>query len=201
MDKYKQLQQRESDFMTGRPVDEGRKRRKVRKLNEFTKSNNDDSSCRNSNYTSSSLRKQPQPYGKIGEGSRSRLLPTGLHSQTNDSLYKTSATSPRLPPQRPVDKKKAVNWRLACFMANEYLTHGTLLGRPWPPQDSNPKCGHENKYKSKPKSAALDKDDDEMRREKERVYHTLTDFLRAGDVQLPGIVNPSQLASWVGLNE
>lgn len=169
MDKYKQLQQRESDFMRGRPVDEGRKR--------------------NSNYTSSSLRKQPQPYGKIGEGSRSRLLPTGLHSQTNDGLYKTSGTSPRLPPQRPVDKKKAVNWRLACFMANEYLTHGTLLGRPWPPQDSNPKCGHENKYKSKPKSAALDK------------YHTLTDFLRAGDVHLPGIVNPSQLASWVGLNE
>jgi hypothetical protein len=85
-----------------------------------------------------------------------------------------------------VNEKKVVNWRLACFMCNEYLTRGTLLGRPWPPQDSNPNW-HEN--------------NDESRREKERLYHTLTDFLQAGDAHLPGIVNPSQLAAWLGLKQ
>jgi hypothetical protein len=98
-----------------------------------------------------------------------------------------------------MNKKKAVNWRLACFLANEYLTRRTLLGRPWPPQDSNPKCYHENNDKSKPKSASLNQDEFQSRREKERLYYTLADFLRTGDVHLSGIVNPSQLAAWVGL--
>jgi len=121
----------------------------------------------------------------------------GFDPQTNDNLYKTSARSPNLPPQLSVNETKVVNWRLACFMCNEYLTRGTLLGRPWPTQDSKPNW-HENNDKSQ-QSHSLDQDGDESRREKERLYHTLTDFLQAGDVHLPGIVNPSQLAAWLGL--
>ena len=126
MDKYKQLQQDKSDFKRGRPVDEGRRRTKVRKVTEITESNNYDSSGRNSNYTFFALPKQSQPHGEIGGGSRSRSLRTGFHSQSNDSLYKTSLRSHRVP-QQPVDEKKSVNWRLGCFMANEYLPRGTLL--------------------------------------------------------------------------
>jgi hypothetical protein len=192
MDKSKkrQQQQQESDFNPRRPADEGR-RTKMRMGKEIT-----DSSGKNSNCTSSSLYKQPQPNGEGGSTGRSPR--PGFDPQTNDNLYKTSARSPNLPPQLSVNETKVVNWRLACCMCNEYLTLGTLLGRPWPTQDSKPNW-HENNGKSQPKSGSLDQDGDESRREKERLYHTLADFLQAGDVHLPGIVNPSQLAAWLGL--
>jgi hypothetical protein len=77
-------------------------------------------------------------------------------------------------------------------MANEYLTHGTLLGKP-PPQDSNTER-HEV-------TSATEEESPESRREKERLYYTLADLLRAGDVHIPGIVNPSQLAAWLGLQK
>jgi hypothetical protein len=98
-----------------------------------------------------------------------------------------------------VNKNKLVNWRLAFFMSNEYLTHGTLLGRSWLLQDSN-HIRHRINDKSKPKSTFVNQDKDGSRREKETLYHTLTESLRAGDVHLPDIVNPSQLASWLGLD-
>lgn len=184
MDKYRQQLQHESDFRRRRPADEGR-RTKMRK--EEGKTDNDtDSGGTNSNSTSSPLRKQPRPQGGIG-GSRGRSPRPGVDPLTDDNiLYKTSVRGPSLPPRRSVNEKKVVNWRLACFMCNEYLTRGTLLGRPWPPQDSNPNW-QENK--------------DGTGSEKERLYHTLTDFLQAGDVHLPGIVNPSQLAAWLGLKQ
>jgi len=197
MDKYKQ--QQESDFSWRRAVDEGR-RTKMRKEKEKTDNDDNGRSGTNSNSTSSSLRKQPQPHGGIGGGgSRGRSPWPGIDPLTDRNLlYKTSARAPNLPPRRSVNEKKVVNWRLACYMSNEYLTRGTLLGRPWPPQDSKPNW-HENNDKSEPNSGPLDEDGDESRRDKERLYHTLADFLRAGDVHLPGIVNPSQLAAWLGL--
>lgn len=194
MDKYKQQQRHESDFRRRRPVDEGR-RTKMRMERETT---DNDRSGTNSKFTFSSLRKQSQPHGGIG-GSRGRFLRPGFDPLTDENLlHKTCAGVPNLPPQRSVNEKNVVNWRLACFMCNEYLTLGTLLGSPWPPQDSIPNW-HEITDKSEPKSGSRNENEDESRRDKERVYHTLTDFLRAGDVHLPGIVNPSQLAAWLGL--
>lgn len=200
MDKYKkqQQQQHEFDFRRKRPADEGR-RTKMRRERETTESNNNDSSGTNSNSTSSSLLKQPRHNGEGGGRSRGRSPRTGFDPQTEEKLYKTSVRTPNLPPRRPENEKK-VNWRLACFMSHEYLTRGTLLGRPWPPQDSNPQCRYEKNDKSEPRSSCLDQEGDESKREKERLYLTLADFLRTGDVHLPGIVNPSQLAAWLGLN-
>jgi len=192
MDKYKRQQQHESDFRGSRPVDEDR-RTKARKEKEITEIN--------SSSGSSSLFKQPQPHGGIGGGSIGQSPRTGFDPQTDDTLYKTSVRrSSSLPRRRPENENKTVNWRLACFLAHEYLTGRTLLGSQWPPQDSNSKRGHGNSDKPNPKFVAFDKDTDEKRNDKERVYHTLADSLRTGDVHLPGIVNPSQLASWVGLN-
>lgn len=193
MDTYKkqQQQQHDLDFRWKKAADEGR-RTKMTREKKTTESNNHDSSGTNSNSTSSSLHNHPQ-LNEEGGRSRGRSPRTRFDPETE---YKTSFRSPNLPPRRPVNEKEVVNWRLACFMANEYLTRGTLLGTPWLPQDSNPKCRHGNNDKSELRFGSLD----ESRREKERLYDTVADFLRAGDVHLPGIVNPSQLAAWLGLN-
>ena len=221
MDNYKKRQQKKhgSDFKPTSRADEGR-RTKMRMERETTDSSNKESSGKISNSTSSSLHKRPQHNGR-GEGSRGQSprpgfdprtnglyetstkgpsLPPqpGFDPETNYELYKTSGRGSSLPPRPSANEKKVVNWRLACFMCNEYLTRGTLLGRPWPPQDSKPNC-HESDEKLQPKSGCLDQDGDECRREKERLYHTITDFLKEGDVHLPGIVNPSQVAAWLGL--
>lgn len=171
---------------------------KIRKEKETTERNNNDSSRANPKATSSSLHKQWQPHGSKGGGSRGRSLRRGFDPRTSDNgLYKTSAGgAPCFLPVRSTNEKKAVNWRLACFLANEYLTCRTLLGRPWPPKDSN---RHEEIHQSAPMSESLNEVEYESRKEKERLYYTLADFLRTGDVHLPGILNPSQLAAWVGL--
>lgn len=197
MDRYKQQQQHDLAFSRRKPVDDGR-RTKMRQEKETTENSNyNDSNGTNFNSTSFSLHKQLQPYRGVG-GSRGRSPRRGFEPQTDDELYKTNARCPNLSPRRPVNAKKLVNWRLACFMSNEYLTRGTLLGRPWPPQDSNPNW-HGISDKSKSKFASLDQDEAESRREKEAMYHTLTDSIRAGDIHFPGIVNPSQLAARLGL--
>jgi hypothetical protein len=199
MEKYKRQQkQYELEFRRRKPVDYGRRTR-MKREKETTDNNHNDSSGKNSNSTSSSLLKQPQPHRAGGGGSRAQSPRPGFDPQTDEKLYKTSVRGPKLQGRQSVNEKKLVNWRLACFMSNEYLTRGTLLGRPWPPQDSNP-SRHGINHKSMPKSVSLDQDEDENRREKETLYHTLSESLRAGDVHLAGIVNPSQLAAWIGLD-
>ncbi|GLJ36404.1 hypothetical protein SUGI_0730900 [Cryptomeria japonica] len=95
----------------------------------------------------------------------------------------------------PPSPAKAVNWRLACFMAREYLSRGTLLGKPWPPQDSNMRP-QENATAQPKKNLQGDK----AASERETLYYTLTtDFLRSDDIHIPSIFNPSQMAAWLGL--
>ncbi|GLJ36400.1 hypothetical protein SUGI_0730840 [Cryptomeria japonica] len=99
------------------------------------------------------------------------------------------------PPCLPPPGAKAVNRRLACFLAREYLQRGTLMGKPWPPQDSNT-TPRENA------TAQLKKNlrGDEAAREQEALYSTLTsNFLCSDDIHIPGIFNPSQMAAWFGL--
>lgn len=196
----KQQQQRDVEFRRRKPVDYGR-RTMMQRENETTDSNhNYNCSSKNSNSTSSYLHNQQQSYRRRDRGSRGRSARPGFDPQSDDSLYKDSIRNPNLQVRRSVNEKKLVNWGLACFMSNEYLTRGTLLGRPWPPQESNP-SGHRMYCKSTPESASLDQDEDESRRDKQAaLYHTVTDSLRTGNVHLPGIVNPSQLAAWLGLD-
>ncbi|GLJ36422.1 hypothetical protein SUGI_0731320 [Cryptomeria japonica] len=95
----------------------------------------------------------------------------------------------------PPSRTKAVNRRLACFMAREYLSRGTLLGKPWPPQDSN-MTPQENATAQEKKNLQGDK----AASEREALYYTLTtDFFRSDDIHIPGIYNPSQMAAWLGL--
>ncbi|GLJ36418.1 hypothetical protein SUGI_0731220 [Cryptomeria japonica] len=101
----------------------------------------------------------------------------------------------KIPPSSaPPSRAKVVNWRLACFMAREYLSRGTLLGKPWPPQDSNG-TPWENASAQPRKNIR----GDEAAGERESLYFTLTtNFLRSDDIHLPGIFNPSQMAAWIG---
>ncbi|GLJ36399.1 hypothetical protein SUGI_0730830 [Cryptomeria japonica] len=98
------------------------------------------------------------------------------------------------PPCLPPSGAKAVNRRLACFLAREYLHRGTLLGKPWPPQDSNTTPRENATAQPKKKLRG-----DEAAREQEALYSTLTtDFLRSDDIHIPGIFNPTQMAAWFG---
>ncbi|GLJ36435.1 hypothetical protein SUGI_0731650 [Cryptomeria japonica] len=153
-----------SDEDDGRSGRTSKKMRLEKEKENANNINNNDSS----NSTSSSLQ-QGQGFSRSSRSPRA-----GLDPLTSNS-HKTLLTN--LPPP----KGKVVNWRLACFMAREYLSRGTLLGKPWPPQDSNPRQG------------------DETAKEKERLYSVVsTDFLRSDDVHIPGILNPSQLVTWLG---
>ncbi|XP_057816764.2 uncharacterized protein LOC131030099 [Cryptomeria japonica] len=81
----------------------------------------------------------------------------------------------------PPSRAKWVNRRLACFMAREYLSRGTLLGKPWPPQDSN-MTPPENATAQPKKNLQGDK----AAREREALYYTVTtDFLRSDDSHIP----------------
>eukprot|EP01018_Ginkgo_biloba_P022515 Gb_14928 [translate_table: standard] len=119
-------------------------------------------------------------------------------SSTETPSLKFHTQQPLLPPSKALpsplplplplqnnsqNPSKHVNWRLACFLANEYLSRGTLLG--------NDRWQHD-KIQQEQSPA-------ESRRYKQRLYLILMDFLRSEDVQIPGIVNPSQLAAWLGL--
>ncbi|GLJ36425.1 hypothetical protein SUGI_0731370 [Cryptomeria japonica] len=126
-----------------------------------------------------------------GQGSArtSQSPPAGF-----DPLPVASYAHKSSPPSLEPSRSKAVNWRLACFLAREYLSRGTLLGKPWPPQDSNVRP-RENATVQPNK----DLQGDEAASEREEQYSTFTtNFLRSDDVHIPGICNPSQIVAWLG---
>ncbi|GLJ36423.1 hypothetical protein SUGI_0731330 [Cryptomeria japonica] len=111
-----------------------------------------------------------------------------------DPLAVTSNAHKMPPPSSAHSRSKAVNWRLACFLAREYLCHGTLLGKPWPLQDSNLRPQGIGTAQSK-KELHTDK----AASEREAQYFTFTtNFLRSDDTHIPGICNPSQMVAWLG---
>ncbi|GLJ36431.1 hypothetical protein SUGI_0731550 [Cryptomeria japonica] len=138
------------------------------------------------NCTKSSNCTSSQGHGSDGTNRSSSAV---FNTLANASNANKSAQSRLLP-----SPTKAVNWRLACFLASEYLSRGTLLGKPWPMKDSNGIPGENATAQPKKKLRG-----DVFAREKEAIYSTLTaNFLRSDDIQIPDIFNPSQLAAWLG---
>ncbi|GLJ36401.1 hypothetical protein SUGI_0730850 [Cryptomeria japonica] len=151
--------------------------KKMRLLNDTQYFTNNDSS---SNYTSY----QGQGSARTSQSPQAGFDPLAIVSNRH------KIPTPCLPPSGA----KAVNRRLACFLAREYLHRGTLLGKPWPPQDSN--STPRGNTTAQPKKNLRG---DEATREQEVLYSTLTtDFLRSDDIHIPGIFNPSQMAAWFG---
>ncbi|GLJ36430.1 hypothetical protein SUGI_0731520 [Cryptomeria japonica] len=124
-----------------------------------------------------------------GYGTTNRSPPAGLNSLV------TTSNSDKTPlPSLVLSPPKAFNWRLACFLASEYLSRGTLLGKPWPTQKSDTMPWENATAHPKKKLRG-----DEAAREQEALYSSLTtNFLRSDDIHIPHIFNPSQLAAWLG---
>lgn len=98
---------------------------------------------------------------------------------------------------------KIANWKLACYLANEYMTNGTLLGRRIIDQQQHQDCrnGSRSVVLEAPLPETIEGTRKQQQKEKQGIiiYSTIMDFLRSDDLHLPGIVNPTQLAAWMGL--
>ncbi|GLJ36429.1 hypothetical protein SUGI_0731440 [Cryptomeria japonica] len=119
---------------------------------------------------------------------------SGKSSRSPLSGFNPFSNSHKIPPRLLASPAKAVNWRLACFLASEYLSCGTLLGKTLPMKDVNGISGENATTQPKKKVNG-----DHSAREKEAIYSTLTaNFLPSDDIHIPQIYNPSQLAAWLG---
>lgn len=88
---------------------------------------------------------------------------------------------------------KPSNQLLAGYLAHEFLTRGTLLGQPWAPpkgKSSEESGGEEGEAAATP----CRKSEEERER-----YAEVAGLLKGGGTQLPGVVNPTQLARFLHL--
>ncbi|KAL4190454.1 hypothetical protein AMTRI_Chr07g24870 [Amborella trichopoda] len=69
------------------------------------------------------------------------------------------------------------NRLLACYLAHEFLSRGTLFGRSW--------------SRAEPSHVRRGGDGDRQ------IYANVAEMMKSDDVHLSGIVNPTQLASWL----
>ncbi|KAF3792199.1 hypothetical protein EJ110_NYTH11906 [Nymphaea thermarum] len=76
-------------------------------------------------------------------------------------------------------KPTPTNYLLACYMTHEFLTRGTLLGRRFPQKEAETAPTAQQPHARE-------------------AYVDLSCLLKNDGVHLPGIVNPTQLARWVG---
>ncbi|XP_018859659.2 uncharacterized protein LOC109021478 [Juglans regia] len=95
------------------------------------------------------------------------------------------------------------NRLLAGYLAHEFLTRGTLLGRPWDPaqKEAIPVSG---RGKQRDDGGAEPRGGAERRRGRRQVedhqrYVELANLLKTGGAHVPGIVNPTQLACFLQL--
>ncbi|KAI3760196.1 hypothetical protein L1987_50587 [Smallanthus sonchifolius] len=78
------------------------------------------------------------------------------------------------------------NILLAGYLAHEFLTHGTLFGELYDPAKANAAPTSSNNV-----GAMLEP------QVKDQRYAEVSELLKSGEVHIPGIVNPSQLASFL----
>lgn len=81
---------------------------------------------------------------------------------------------------------------LAGYMAHEFLTRGTLLGEKWDP--ARAEAGITRSGSSEPKKA---KPGESREAEPNRSYAEVAGLLKGNGAHVAGVVNPTQLASWI----
>ncbi|KAG9144955.1 hypothetical protein Leryth_021677 [Lithospermum erythrorhizon] len=85
------------------------------------------------------------------------------------------------------------NQLLAGYLANEFLSSGTLFGQPWDPDRG-----------ITDKSRRIEESKDEPSREVKKpkeCYMEVADLLKMGEIHLPRIVNPTQLVRFLQLGK
>nr|VVV80595.1 unnamed protein product [Nymphaea colorata] len=111
--------------------------------------------------------------GHVESGaSRKRKLTDGIDAPASRRRTSRSQAAP---------EPKPTNHLLACYLAHEFLTRGTLLGSSFRRPEVEPTAKAEQPH---PRQA----------------YADVACLLKGDGVHLPGIVNPSQLARWVGID-
>ncbi|KAL5711942.1 hypothetical protein ACHQM5_014163 [Ranunculus cassubicifolius] len=97
-----------------------------------------------------------------------------------------SASNSSAAAKQLADLKRASDNRvLAGYMANEFLTKGTLFGQKYDPAraEAAPVGGEKKAAAGKPK--------------KNPSYAEVANLLKSDGTHIPGIVNPTQLAQWL----
>lgn len=119
-----------------------------------------------------------------------------------DALKPSQITKlPRPPAPRAVPEIKpeaagaaepcSSNQLLAGYLANEFLTRGTLFGQRWDPSaavEPEPRPGRSQIREAAPRGGP------EAEPEKQKRYAEIASLLKAEGAHLPGVVNPTQLA-------
>jgi hypothetical protein len=130
--------------------------------------------------------------------------PKPIHGP-NSKLLKPDKPISKLGGSEPVQSTKTTttpsNQLLAGYLAHEFLTKGTLMGKPWLPSsrgkeeedDDDDVGGEEGEATEAPPCRRP-----ETKIDKER-YVEVTALLKSGGTHLPGVVNPTQLARFLDL--
>ncbi|KAK2455234.1 embryo sac development arrest protein [Trifolium repens] len=130
--------------------------------------------------------------------------PKPIHGP-NSKLLKPDKPISKLGDSEPVQSTKTTttpsNQLLAGYLAHEFLTKGTLMGKPWLPSsrgkeeedDDDDVGGEEGEATEAPPCRRP-----ETKIDKER-YVEVTALLKSGGTHLPGVVNPTQLARFLDL--
>ncbi|CAA0162843.1 unnamed protein product [Arabidopsis thaliana] len=117
-------------------------------------------------------------------------------------IAKFPSPPPKLvpPPVNPISKKSSTaaaepigsnQLMLAGYLSHEFLTQGTLFGEQW-----NPARAQAESSKIKPSHTVEPAEECEPKRKR---YREVANLLRSDGAQLPGIVNPAQLARFLKL--
>lgn len=102
------------------------------------------------------------------------------------------------------------NQLLAGYLANEFLTKGTLMGQPWDPARAEAvpvsaasaelrRMKASSSYSSSSNSSQKGKAEPQAQVGKNQRYVEVADLFKADGAHLPGIINPTQLAHFLHL--
>ncbi|CAL9079994.1 unnamed protein product [Musa textilis] len=135
---------------------------------------------------------------RAGEAAAAGALRKRKDREPSDSPRARSPSGPD--PGRPAPARD--NRVLAGCLAHEFLTKGTLFGKRWEPNGSEP----DNKMANAGRPGSEDSEPDKERANPIRsparskppmAYAEVSYLLKADGARIPGVVNPTQLARWL----
>ncbi|KAJ0966521.1 hypothetical protein J5N97_023438 [Dioscorea zingiberensis] len=109
-----------------------------------------------------------------------------MSSSGRHGLVTHGATRKRKDRDASDPPEPANNWLLAGYLAHEFLTNGTLMGRLCYSDPARPEPVTKPKPEAEPEMA-----------KGKREYADMARLMTVDGVHVPGIVNPTQLARWL----
>ncbi|XP_052207949.1 uncharacterized protein LOC127811813 [Diospyros lotus] len=133
-----------------------------------------------------------------------RQISTPVASMKRKASEARSSDEPPAPPSAAVAAKPVPpNQLLAGYLAYEFLTKGTLFGEKWDPARAEAEAESESEeLQGMQPGQSENRDAKASQRVKplqHQSYLAVASLLKGDGVHVPGIVNPSQLAQWIGM--